>query len=169
MKVKSESEVAQSCPTPSDPMDCGPPGSSVHGIFQEWGAIAFSIVQCRDDQLYTVGNDQNLACLSLGPDGVRFFLTSRNAPKVTRQIQRNQRVALSSLRERFLWRGTDEPALARLRFTNQRSGQALGHPEPRCLHLENRPRYQCGNGTSTHAMLQAWLCHQGNAGLREGA
>ena len=40
MKVKSESEVAQSCPTPSDPMDCSPPGSSVHGIFQarvlEW-------------------------------------------------------------------------------------------------------------------------------------
>ena len=46
MKVKSESEVAQSCPTVSDPMDCSPPGSSVHGIFQaqvlEWGAIAFS-------------------------------------------------------------------------------------------------------------------------------
>ena len=34
MKVKSESEVAQSCPTLSDPMDCGPPGSSIHGSFQ---------------------------------------------------------------------------------------------------------------------------------------
>ena len=47
MKVKSESEVAQSCPTLSDPMDCSLPGSSVHGIFQarvlEWGAIAFSV------------------------------------------------------------------------------------------------------------------------------
>ena len=46
MKVKSESEVAQSCPTLSDPTDCSLPGSSVHGIFQarvlEWGAIAFS-------------------------------------------------------------------------------------------------------------------------------
>ena len=46
MKVKSESEVAQSCPTLSDPMSCSPPGSSVHGIFQarvlEWVAIAFS-------------------------------------------------------------------------------------------------------------------------------
>ena len=46
MKVKSESEVAQSCPTLSDPMDCSPTGSSAHGIFQarvlEWGAIAFS-------------------------------------------------------------------------------------------------------------------------------
>ena len=46
MKVKSQSEVAQSCPTLRDPMDCSLPGSSVHGIFQarllEWGAIAFS-------------------------------------------------------------------------------------------------------------------------------
>ena len=44
-KVKSESEVAQSCPTFSDPMDCSLPGSSVHGIFQaevlEWGAIEY--------------------------------------------------------------------------------------------------------------------------------
>ena len=48
MKVKSESEVAQSCPTLSDPMDCSLPGSSVYGIFQarvlEWGATAFSEV-----------------------------------------------------------------------------------------------------------------------------
>ena len=46
MKVQSESEVTQSCPTLSDPMDCSLPGSSVHGIFQarvlQWGAIAFS-------------------------------------------------------------------------------------------------------------------------------
>ena len=46
MKVKSESEVAQSCPTLSNPMDCSLPGSSIHGISQarvlEWGAIAFS-------------------------------------------------------------------------------------------------------------------------------
>ena len=46
MKVKSESDVAQSCPTLSDPVDCSLPGFSIHGIFQarvlEWGAIAFS-------------------------------------------------------------------------------------------------------------------------------
>ena len=47
IKVKSESEVAQLCPTLCDPMDCSLPGSSIHGIFQarvlEWGAIAFSV------------------------------------------------------------------------------------------------------------------------------
>ena len=47
MKVKSESEVTQSCPTFSNPMDCSLQGSSVHGIFQarvlEWGAIAFAV------------------------------------------------------------------------------------------------------------------------------
>ena len=46
MKVKSESGVAQLCPTLSNPMDCSLPGSSIHGISQarvlEWGAIAFS-------------------------------------------------------------------------------------------------------------------------------
>ena len=53
MKVKRESEVAQSCPTLSDPMDCSLPGSSIHGIFQarvlEWGAIPLaysSLKQC---------------------------------------------------------------------------------------------------------------------------
>ena len=54
MKVKSESEVAQSYPTLSDPMDCSPPGSSIHGIFQaralEWGAIAFSLDVSKKSQ-----------------------------------------------------------------------------------------------------------------------
>ena len=51
MKVKSESEVVQSCPTLCDPMDCSLSGSSIHGLFQarvlEWGAIAFSVVVCK--------------------------------------------------------------------------------------------------------------------------
>ena len=51
MKEKSESEVTQWFPTPSDPMDCSPPGSPVHGILQakvlEWGAIAFSVAAIR--------------------------------------------------------------------------------------------------------------------------
>ena len=54
MRVKSESEVAQLCSTLSDPMDCSPPGSSVHGIFQarvlEWGAIALPKVMEEKSQ-----------------------------------------------------------------------------------------------------------------------
>ena len=61
MKVKSEREVTQSCPTPSDPMDCSPPGSSVHGIFQarvlEWGAIAFSILPLATNFIFIVLRD----------------------------------------------------------------------------------------------------------------
>ena len=57
MKVKSESEVAQSRPTLSDPIDCSLPGSSVHAIFQarvlEWGAIAFSDIQAPHIFKYT--------------------------------------------------------------------------------------------------------------------
>ena len=72
MKVKSESEVAQSCLTLSDLMDCSPPGSSVHGIFQarvlEWGAIAFSMAQGllevkSSATLSLVGSNQFLLCL----------------------------------------------------------------------------------------------------------
>ena len=62
MKVKSESEVAQSGPTLRDSMDCSLPGSSVHGIFQagilEWGAIAFS------RGIYTmIYNNTNMYCI----------------------------------------------------------------------------------------------------------
>ena len=63
MKVKRESEIAQLCPTLSDPMDCSLSGSSVHGVFQarvlEWGAIAFSDVSVA---IY----DKSLCILSTG-------------------------------------------------------------------------------------------------------
>ena len=66
MKVKSESEVAQSCPTLSNPVDCSPPGSSAHGIFRarvlEWGAIAFSEFKIRSDQI-----SRSVVCDSLRP------------------------------------------------------------------------------------------------------
>ena len=62
-KVKSESEVAQSCPTLSDPMDRSLPGSSAHGIFQasvlEWGAIAFSLALSREPLFFVIGNNSN--------------------------------------------------------------------------------------------------------------
>ena len=60
MKVKSESEVAQSCLTLSDPMDCSLPGSSIHGIFQarvlEWGDIAFSSQGPRRNKKESINN-----------------------------------------------------------------------------------------------------------------
>ena len=58
MKVKSENEVAQSCTTLSDPMDCSLPDSSIHEIFQarvlEWGAIAFSNWSINISQFYMI-------------------------------------------------------------------------------------------------------------------
>ena len=66
MKVKTESEVAQSCLTLRDPMDCSPPGSSIHGIFQarvlEWGAITFSDTDAKVVQIEKtgVGNMESL-------------------------------------------------------------------------------------------------------------
>ena len=71
MKVKSESEVAQLCPTLSDPMDCSPPGSSVHGILQarvlEWGAIASPYIRiirsitCVDGAISLLKGDKHFA------------------------------------------------------------------------------------------------------------
>ena len=62
MKVKSEREVVQSCPTFSDAMDYSLPGSSIHGIFQarvlEWGAIAFSDKDLRRQFNITILNNQ---------------------------------------------------------------------------------------------------------------
>ena len=64
---KSESEVAQSCLTLSDPMDCSPPGSSVHGIFQarvlEWGAIAFSVKQLNPLYFLNLGDGHHTTFL----------------------------------------------------------------------------------------------------------
>jgi len=61
MKVKSESEVAQSCLTLSDPMDCSPPGSPVHGIFQarvlEWGALRASKTRGSSKLVWCIAQD----------------------------------------------------------------------------------------------------------------
>ena len=101
MKVKSESEVAQSCPTLSDPMDYSLPGSSVHGIFQarvlEWGAIAwtslifssftFQKVKSLGEAVEVLENWRRTATrtwwkelwehLNLGPGGTRAGTLSR--------------------------------------------------------------------------------------------
>ena len=79
MKVKSESEVAQSCPTLRDPMDCSLPGSSVCGIFQarvlEWGAIVFSTVDMKGHEMYLhPGSDEVPIFCSLYTVQVVFLL-----------------------------------------------------------------------------------------------
>ena len=88
MKMKSASEVPQSCPTVCDPMDCSLPGSSIHGIFQarvlEWGATAFSEYRLRTRQIKMIGqrkparNALRVHCLSplvcLSTRTVLFFL-----------------------------------------------------------------------------------------------
>ena len=60
MTVKSESEVAQSCLTLGDPMDCSLPGSSAQGIFQarvlEWSAIAFSEYEVQGNKMNSISN-----------------------------------------------------------------------------------------------------------------
>ena len=85
MKVKSGSEVGQSCLTPSDPMDCNLPGSSIHGIFQarvlEWGAIAFSDMKLIDlqkisTQKYVLPR-HNIIKLSKIKDKGRIFREAR--------------------------------------------------------------------------------------------
>ena len=72
MKVKTESEVAQLCPTLSDPMDCSLPGSSVQGIFQarvlEWGAIAFSMTKAKG-LLNNENGEKKRQGLGRGEDG----------------------------------------------------------------------------------------------------
>ena len=69
MKVKTESEVAQSCLTLHDPMDCSLPGSSVHGIFQartlEWVAISFSLKRLDSLNILRLKNS--------GTDGVQIL------------------------------------------------------------------------------------------------
>ena len=78
MKVKSESEVAQSSPTLSDSMDCSPPGSSVHGIFQarvlEWGAVAFS---GELDIVLSISLGTSFVAVYWDPNPLRFILTKK--------------------------------------------------------------------------------------------
>ena len=94
MKVKSESEVTQSCLTLSDPTDCSPPGSSVHGVFQarvlEWGAIAFSNYDSSDSQMPHHLNSDAYECNSHCP----YPLSTETLP---RQLAWHNQQAKTSL------------------------------------------------------------------------
>ena len=83
MKVKIESEVTQSCPSLRDTMDCSPPGSSIHGIFQarvlEWSAIAFSKDQYKTSNLYTPS--KNNGDLKLNKNNYKYNSINREMIK----------------------------------------------------------------------------------------
>ena len=93
MKVKSESEVAQLCPTLSDPMDCSLPGSSIHGIFQagvlEWGAIAFSESMYRYTSICILISQIILKLVG----SFSFFLHDEPG---TSQLRGNKKIEISS-------------------------------------------------------------------------
>ena len=90
MKVKSKSEVTQSCLTLHDPMDCSLPGSSVHGIFQarvlEWGAIAFSAIKVLLCVKYLLSADPGKDICSQAPDPVLAPTAVFGPPTVGRYL-----------------------------------------------------------------------------------
>ena len=93
-EVKSESEIAQSCPTLIDPMDCSLPGSSTHGIFQarvlEWGAIAFSVFY-----LYHLLNPSISPSLFMS-SAVHEWLWNSNFPQAEKERKRAKHFLSSS-------------------------------------------------------------------------
>ena len=92
MKVKSESKVAQLCPTVSDPMDCSPPGSSVHGIFQarvlEWGAIVsrFVIAFLPERKRLLISWLQSPSAVILEPKKIKFATASTFPPSIRHEV-----------------------------------------------------------------------------------
>ena len=87
MKVKSESEVAQSYPTLHDPMDYSLPGSSVHGIFQarvlEWGAIAFSV---QSSKHLLISWLQSPSVVILEPPKIKSDTVSTVSPSISHEV-----------------------------------------------------------------------------------
>ena len=84
MKVKSESEVAQSCPTLSDPTDCSLPGSSVHGIFQTrvlaWGDIALINTPLLIDQIRSVAQSCPTLCNPMNHSTPYWYVKKKKIP-----------------------------------------------------------------------------------------
>ena len=159
MKVKSESEVAQSCPTPSDPIDCSLPGSSVHGIFQarvlEWVAIAFSAYK-ETTHFSSDGGRSEIQTGHLGPQiqfGENLFWkfwmklkwNVRNWEAAMAGLQRKLRRVFkwmkNGYREQEEERGVSESQTQGRREVTNGSGvdggRALGSYQESWLHLKN--------------------------------
>ena len=107
MQVKNESEVAQSCPILSNPMDCSLPGSSIHGIFQarvlEWGAIAFSARMSGSRWLTTplclYGTPLQYSCLENAMDGGAWWAAVYGVAQSRTRLKR-LKIGRASCRER---------------------------------------------------------------------
>ena len=125
IKVKSESEVAQSCLTLSDPMDCSPPGSSVHGIFQsrvpEWGAIAFS--------------DRYLPNIYQLKHSSESILTGS-------QVHNNRWVSSSTINSKIYWIPTMWKALWRTQKLIRHNFHLLEHMTKRTTHTHKQHHYK---------------------------
>ena len=111
MRVKSESEVAQSCLTPSDPKDCSLPGSSIHGIFQarvlEWGAIAFSDISSR-----TLFSLETISILITGTTIYLSLAMSYNCfqgGSVVKNPPPSKRYGFNPWVRKILWRRKQQP------------------------------------------------------------
>ena len=153
MKVKSESEVGQSCPTLSDPMNCSTPGFSVHGIFQarvlQWGVIAFfrrviihqllgvfflahsPLIYNQEETFHEGSRCQNQIWAWSNPATLWPFLVKTTLKPVI--LETSQVATHSSL---LAWRipGTEEPG--GLQFTGSRK---VGHDRSNLTHIFTRP------------------------------
>ena len=100
IKVKSKSEVTQSCPTLHDAMDCSPPGSSIDGIFQargpEWGAIAFSASENQGVNKMLAGRTESLNTSHVTP--VLLFYVSKYKGGYSSNIIKILSTSVSSIR-----------------------------------------------------------------------
>ena len=100
MKVKSESEVTQSCPTLRDPMDCSLPGSSAHGIFQarvlEWGAIAVCHNFSSEEQASFNFQAEVTICHDFGAQEKKSVTVSIVSPSICHEVMGPAEKAMAS-------------------------------------------------------------------------
>ena len=149
MTVKSESEVTQTCPTLSDPMDCNLPGSSIHGIFQarvlEWVAIAFSISWSQ----YEANSSLNSKTLPIStpPQDIRVLATVQYCTDVwiiCSTVRMRSHLFLSLKKQEFLSNWVDGICLTVDRWINgltHKGKRWLGKMVPGYLDL--RPDLDC--------------------------
>ena len=163
MKVKSESEVAQLCPTPSDPMDCSLPGSSAHGIFQarvlEWVAIPFPSIPGLGRSITSLSYAK-LHCFNVtifsGCIRCDYFIKWRRQWQPTPVLLPGKSHGQRSLVGCNPWGCTESDTTERLHFHFSLSciGEGNGNPL-QCSCLEN-PRDGRAWWAAVYGVTQSW-------------